>query len=69
MLGLNQWRSNWMAWVDNVQGPAAKGAPERETKKKKRQRQRRIERGKKKEKKRENESFQIPGWGPPDVSP
>ena len=31
---LKQWRSDWVAWVDNVQGPGAKGAP-RETKKKK----------------------------------
>ena len=47
-----QWCSDWVAWVDNVQGPGAKGAPERErereTKKKMKNRKKEKE-----EKKRE----------------
>ena len=54
-----QWRSYWVALVDNVQGPGAKGAPERDQKMNRKGKNRKE----KEENKRENEHFQIPGRG------
>ena len=48
-----QWHSDWVAWLDNVQGPGAKGAPQRETNKKEKEEKEQE----KAEKKRENETF------------
>ena len=51
-----QWRSDWVAWVDNVQGPGAKRVPrEREIKKKKEEKKNRKEKKEKKKKREEKE--------------
>ena len=83
--GHNQWRSNWVAWVDNVQRPSELKGPPRDreerkkerkdkkkdkTKKKKERKKKKMEKERKDKDKNEERNFSnIPRRGPNTIYP